>query len=168
MVDSFKYLPRLIALFYQSQTVEPPSDIPWTPLARPLNRARIALVTSAGLYHRPTQPPFDLHREQEEPTWGDPSFRRIPSHTPLGELGVSHLHINPEPMLQDINVVFPLQRLAELAEEGFIGSIATDGYSFMGYQGFPPDTRRWQEETAPQVAEALKADGVQGVLLTPA
>ncbi len=167
MVDSFKYLPRLIALFYQSQVVETPPSIPWTPFTLPLAQAKIALVTSAGIYHRPTQPPFDLQRELEQPAWGDPSFREIASDTPPEELGISHLHINPEPILKDINVVLPLQRMAELAEAGVIGGLAPTCYSFMGYQGFPPEPRRWQEEYAPQVAQALKSEGVQGVLLTP-
>lgn len=167
MVDSFKYLPRLIALFYQSQQVDTSPTVPWAPFSVPLSQAKIALVTSAGLYLQAVQPPFDLQREREQPAWGDPTFRPIPSATSPNEIGVSHLHINPAPILEDINVVFPLQRMADLAAQGYIGSLARTCFSVMGYQGFPPDTTVWRQQTAPQIARLLKAEGVHGALLTP-
>jgi hypothetical protein len=55
-----------------------------------------------------------------------------------------------------------------LVAERRIGGLGEQAYSFMGYQGFPPDTTAWQETYGPQVAEKLKAEGVACVLLTPA
>ena len=167
-VDSFKYLPRIIAAFYQTTEREPELPIPWTPLARPLSESKFGLVTSGGLYHRGAEPPFDVEREQAEPTWGDPSYRSIPVDIPQAELGASHLHINTEDVLADINILLPIRRFQELETEGVIGSLAERAYSYMGYQGYPPDASAWQETYAPQVAEMLKAEGVNCVLLTPA
>lgn len=80
-IDSFKYLPRIIAAFYQYQAAEHQLKlpIPWTPVPRPLAECKFGLVTSAGLYHQGVEPPFDLEREKQEPTWGDPTYRILPA-----------------------------------------------------------------------------------------
>jgi D-proline reductase (dithiol) PrdB len=166
-VDSFKFLPRLIAAVYEVTDRKPESPIPWTPLPRPLSECKFGLVTSGGLYHIGVDRPFDLEREVQEPTWGDPSFRKIPVDLPQAKLGVSHLHINAQWVQEDINVLLPIQRFKELVEEGWIGGLAQDAYSFMGYQGYPPDTHAWQFEYGPQVAENFKEEGVDCALLTP-
>lgn len=168
MVDSFKYLPRLISLFYQNQEIEKNPTIPWTPFPLPIKQARFTIITSAGIYLKDHQPSFDLQRELQEPTWGDPSFRIIPSSTEPEALAISHLHINPQYILTDINVVFPIQRMAQLAEKGKIGSLSQHCFSVMGYQGFPPNTTTWRTETAPQIIQILKAEGIDGAILTPA
>jgi D-proline reductase (dithiol) PrdB len=167
-VDSFKYLSRLVARYYKLSQVEPELPIPWTPLARPLDQCRFGLVTSAGLYHKGHEPPCDLDRERQEPTWGDPSFRTIPTDIRGEQLGASHLHINTRDVLEDINILLPIHRFQELVAEGRIGSLARDAYSFMGYQGFPADLSGWRDVYGPQVAERLSAEEVDCVLLTTA
>jgi hypothetical protein len=167
-VDSFKYLPRLLTAFYQTWEQEPELPIPWTPLRRPVTGCVFGLVTSAGLYHRPTASPFDVERERREPTWGDPTYRAIPAGIQHSELGVSHLHINADAVSQDINVLLPVHRFRELADLGEIGGLAHHAYSFMGFQGFPPDTTSWREVYGPEVAEGFAAMNVDCVLLTPA
>ena len=167
-VDSFQYLPRLIATFYQLTERHTELPIPWTPLSRPLAECRFGLITSAGLFHRGTQPPFDTGQEKEQPTWGDPSYRALPATIGPTEVGISHLHLNTRDILQDMNIVLPVNRFQELVTEGQIGGLAEQVYSFMGYQGFPPDTTEWQERYAPEVAEKLIAEGVDCLLITPA
>jgi D-proline reductase (dithiol) PrdB len=167
-VDSFKYLPRIIAAYYQMTECEPVLPIPWTPLSRPLGDCRFGLVTSGGLYHREVDPPFDLERERREPSWGDPTYRVLPSDIPQAQVGASHLHYSRQDVLQDLNILLPIQRFQELAAEGVIGGLAEHAYSFMGYQGFPPDTAAWQETYGPQVVERFTAEEVNCVLLTPA
>ena len=166
-VDSFEYLPRIIAAFYQATDREPKLPIPWTPLDRPLADSKFGLVTSGGLYDCGVDLPFDLARERREPTWGDPSYRVLHSGNRQADVGVSHLHYNPQDVLEDLNVLLPIQRFQELAAEGRVGGLAESSYSFMGYQGYPPDTTAWRETYGPQVAEALLAEGVHCVLLTP-
>ena len=60
-------------------------------------------------------------------------------------------------------MVFPIDRMRELARDGVIGSLADYHYSFMG-AGIDPYAL---EPTARQVAGRLKADGVDAVFLTP-
>ena len=63
---------------------------------------------------------------------------------------------------QDWNVVFPLDRLRELAEAGIIGSLADFHYSFMG----ATDPRR-MEPSGRRLASLLKDDHVDSALLVP-
>ncbi len=169
-VDSFKYLPRLIAMFYEHQAAQmpPPGPLPFTPLARPLSDSTLGLVTSGGLYLREAQRPFDLDRERAEPDWGDPTYRLIPSDVTQAELGASHLHYNTAGVLADMNVLLPVARCRELAQAGRIGALAPQQAAFMGYQGFPPDASAWRDRYGPEVAAQFKAAGVDGVLLVPA
>ena len=167
-VDSFKFLPRLIAMLYKADDREPGLPIPWTSHTKPISESVFGLVTSGGLYHKGVEEPFDLERERAEPTWGDPTFRTIPTDIPQSELGVSHLHINTKDVLEDINILIPINRFQELAQEGEIGGLAEHNYSFMGFQGYPQDTTAWEETYGPQVAEKFKEERVDCVLLTPA
>jgi hypothetical protein len=167
-VDSFRYVSRLIARYYKLSRVERELPIPWNPVNRPLSQSRFGLVTSGGLYHREHEPPFDLERERREPTWGDPSFRTLPVDISQEEVGVAHHHIHPNDLLQDMNILLPIQRFHELAQAGRIGGMADHAYSFMGYQGFPADLAGWKQVYGPQVTERLLAEGVDCVLLTSA
>jgi D-proline reductase (dithiol) PrdB len=131
------------------------ADRPWLRTA-PLGRCRVALVTTAGL-HRRGDRPFNVVPR--------PEYRVIPGDTPAGELVMSHVSVNFDRsgFYADLNVVFPIDRLADLAREGVIGSVAQFHYSFMG-AAWPP-TRF--EPSARELAGLLKKDRVDAVLLTP-
>lgn len=167
MIDSFKYIPPLLGFFYRNLEQEPIRPIPWTPLERPLESCKFGLVTSGGLFHKEVDPPFDLEREREEATWGDPTFRTIPADISQKELGVSNLHIDTKDVMSDMNILLPLQRFKDLVDEGRIGALASFAYSFMGYQGHPPNAEEWKSTYGPEVARNLKDQGVNCVLLTP-
>lgn len=124
----------------------------------PAARARVAMVTTAGAFLRGRQEPFALRRE------GDASFRVIPSDADRAEVGLSHLGYDTRRAEEDLDVVFPLRRLRELAAEGRIGSLAPRFASFMGYS---PDAAALQEN-ARKVAGLLQEDAVELVLLAPA
>ena len=106
-VDSFKYLPRLIAAFYQMTDRQPQLPIPWTPLTRPLPDCKFGLVTSGGLYHKGVEPPFDVAREKKEPTWGDPTYRTLPAEIRQAEVGASHLHLNTRDVWRTLTFYCP-------------------------------------------------------------
>jgi len=168
MIDSFKYLPRSIAHFYQTSAPEAVTDIPWTTLTKPLAECTFSLITTGGLYQKEIDAPFDMEREKLNPTWGDPTFREIPTDLKQEDLAASHLHINTEWVLDDINCLLPIHRFQELAQAGEIGSLAPMAYSFMGFQGLPHDTSEWENTYGPQVVTQLKKEKVDCVLLTPA
>jgi D-proline reductase (dithiol) PrdB len=128
---------------------------PWTPLRKPLAEARLALVTTAGLHVRGDRP-F---------SGGDQSFRVIPSTTPARDIVQSHASIgfDRSGLQQDLNVVFPVDRLQELVRQREIGSPGRRFFSFMGAQR---TYDRLLNDTGPAVAQMLREDGVDVVLLT--
>jgi D-proline reductase (dithiol) PrdB len=121
----------------------------------PLKERRIAIITTAGL-HRIDDERFNLV---------DVSYRVLPSDVKTGDLSMTHssVHFDRSGFREDVNLVYPIDRLKELAETGEIGSVANFHYSFMG-AGWPPEMI---EETAKQLANLLKEDGVNGVVLSP-
>jgi len=167
-VDSFRYLSPLIKRYYQLSQVRKELPIPFAPLRKPLPRCRFGLVTSGGLYHKGHERPFDEERERREPSWGDPGFRTLPVDMDPAEVGISHLHINAEDALADMNILLPIQRFKEIVAEGRVGSLARQAYSFMGYQGFPSDLSGWRGVHGPAVRDALLAEEVDCVLLSTA
>ena len=124
--------------------------------------ASIALLSSAGLYVAATQEPFDLDRERNEPTWGDPSHRVIPNDADV--LDMAHLHVNDADVRSDRNVALPLDVLAELVAQGIVGASSPNHVSVMGYQG---DLTDWRTRTAPEIVALLEAQGTDGVVLAP-
>src|SRR5215212_3424405 len=135
-------------------------ETPWTPLRRPLGQARVALVTTAGLHLRGDRRFITDHKVPDQ------SYRRLPSDTPTEEIMQSHTSIGFDRagIDRDLNVTYPVDRLRELQEQGKIGSLAESFYSFMGA------LRTWEvleQQTAPEVAELLRQDNVEVVLITP-
>jgi D-proline reductase (dithiol) PrdB len=167
-VDSFRYLSPLIKRYYQLNQVRKELPIPFTPLRKPLDQCRLALVTSGGLYHTRREPPFDQEGERRNPAWGDPSFRTLPVDMDLADVGVSHLHLNHDDILADPNILLPIRRFHELVAEGRVGRLGPHAYSFMGYQGFPCDLSGWKDTYGPAVRDRLLAEHVDCVLLTTA
>ncbi|HEY8173336.1 MAG TPA: glycine/sarcosine/betaine reductase selenoprotein B family protein [Dehalococcoidia bacterium] len=163
-VDSYKWLPPSLKVYTANMQVPPYDGVPWTPLAKPLRDARIALVTTAGINMRGIEPPFDYAAEQERPNWGDPTFRTLPRDLKQKQVQTGHLHINNADLEQDVNIALPVHRMLELEAAGEIGALADNHHSFMGYQ---PDTTEWRERYAPEAARRMKQESVDAVLLTP-
>lgn len=130
----------------------------WSPLRKPLSDARVALVSTGGV-HRADQAAFDLENPH-----GDWSYRIIPGDTPTRILRFSHSHYNHSDADQDPNCMFPLDRLRELAEQGYVGAVSPVHFGLMGFQ---PDPTHLLRETAPVVARCLVDAGVDVVVLSP-
>ncbi len=153
-------LPVLSALAARGWKRERTGEIPWSPARVPLPEARIALVTSAGV-HLKDDSPFDM----ENPD-GDASCRVIPGDASLRDLTITHDYYDHRAADRDLNCVFPLERLRELARTGRIGRVAPRHIGTMGHI-LGPEERRLVAETAPAIARLLVADGVDYVLATP-
>jgi D-proline reductase (dithiol) PrdB len=135
-----------------------PEDMPWTPYKGRPSEQTIALVTTGGLYLKDQQPPFDT-----ESIHGDPGFREIPRTVRQEEIGIAHAHFDHSLAEQDINIIFPIQRLIELEEEGVVGKLADTHYSF----SYVNDVEPLVTETAPEVIRRLESEGVDVLLLVP-
>ena len=131
-------------------------ETPWV-TGPALSRRRVAIISTAGL-HRRDDRLFTVGRG----TIGE--YRVIPGDTEANDLVMSHISTNYDRsgFQKDWNVVFPLDRLNELAEQGVIGSVADYHYSFMGATA--PEL---METAARTLAGLLKRDNVTAVLLVP-
>jgi hypothetical protein len=95
---------------------------------------------------------------------GEPSnFREIPKTVRQADIGVAHAHYDHGLAEQDINIVFPIERLVELENEGIIGKLADTHYSF----SYVNDAVSLVEETVPKFISRIKAAGVDALLLVP-
>jgi len=131
-------------------------DVPWTVYRGKPSEQAIALITSGGLYLKGSQPPFDTTSIH-----GDPSFREIPKTARQEDFGIAHAHYDHSLAEQDINVIFPLQRLIELEREKAIGKGADTHYSF----SYVNDIVTLLTESVPQLLQKLKAAAVNILLL---
>ena len=129
---------------------------PWTPLSKPLSKAKVALVSTAGFHLREDRP-FE---------GGDTSYRVIPRATNPANIIQSHTSIGFDrtETFRDINITYPVDRLEELVTRGKIGSLSDNYYSFMGALS---DVSQLIEHFGPKLARDLKNDGVDVVLLVP-
>jgi D-proline reductase (dithiol) PrdB len=126
---------------------------PWTP-GPAMKDARVALISTAGLSRRGDRP-FSFDADD---------YRVIPGSTPAKDIVMSHISSNFDRsgFQQDFNIVFPLERLREMAEAGEIGSVAEAHYSFMG--ATHPDQL---EKTARHLSGLLRQDNVTAAVLVP-
>ena len=154
-------LPALVNLWSRHSKFVEFYSSPWTPLTKATHQCRLSLVTTGGV-HLMSQHPFDMM----DPA-GDPTFRRIPAGTSPKDLGITHDYYDHTDADRDINVVFPVERVLELKNMGEIGDVNHRHFSFMGHIK-NPHISTLLNDTAPRVASALKTDGVDIAILTPA
>ncbi len=122
---------------------------------RALNEARVAVVTSAALHH-PEDDAFEA---------ADTSFRKLDATRRDVQLGHWSPNFDRSGFAADINVVWPIDRLNELAADGTIGSVASVHLAFAGNQDETMSSIRL--DSGPAAAQVLRDDEVDVVLLTP-
>jgi D-proline reductase (dithiol) PrdB len=137
-----------------SKECEPFESAPFV-AGPPLSERRVAIVTTAGLHQRADQN-FALR---------DLSYRIIPGDVDAADLVMTHSSVNYDRtgFQQDVNVVFPIDRLRALQDAGEIGQIADFHYALNGAGWLPHEI----EPTAREIAGLLKEDGVNAALLVP-
>jgi len=133
---------------------------PCSPLTKPLSQAKVALITTAGLYQE-GQTKFDSSIKL-----GDPSFREISGDVLTQNLKEGHRSsaFDHRGVEDDKNLVLPLDRFREMVAAKEIGSLNHRHFSFMGSIIGPGDLIN---KTAPEVANLLKLDQVDIAFLTP-
>ncbi|GCE12832.1 glycine/sarcosine/betaine reductase selenoprotein B family protein [Tengunoibacter tsumagoiensis] len=128
--------------------------IPYTPRNREVKESTFALITTAGVHLR-EQEPFN--------TDGDNSWRLIPGDVQSEQLMVTHEHYDHRDADQDINCIFPIDRLRELAAEGIIAGVSD---KHLGFMGFSQNFRDLYERAAPEMAKIIVRSKADGVILT--
>ncbi len=126
--------------------------IPYTPRFRELKQSIFALVSTTGVHLRNQEPYIE-----DDNTW-----RLIPGDVQTDELMITHDHYDHHDADQDINCVFPIDRLRELAAEGIIGGVNNKHLGF----GFTQNLRDLYERAAPEMAKEILHSKADGVILT--
>lgn len=165
-VDPWRFTGSFLRQVISAAIPEQPAhgSIPWTPLAKPLAAAKVALLSSAGLSMK-GDVPFDMDMERTNPLRGDPSWRMLRADASSASIDANHLHINTSYILKDLNVALPVDRLRELFRDRIVGAVAETHYSIMGYQG--SDTSTLEHGSAPEIATRMRSEEVDLALLAP-
>ena len=134
----------------------PPPDFETTVFTTPvpLSEATVAIVTTASLHHP----------DQDDFAPMDTSYRVLDGSRRDYVIGHWSPNFDDVGFAYDMNTVFPLDRLDELAQQGVIGRVSD---VHMAYAGNQFDLATIKLDTGPAGATWLKEQGVDVVLLTP-
>ena len=121
---------------------------------KPLSEATVAIVTSASLHHP----------DDDDFAPGDSGYRVLSSDRRDYMMGHWSPNFDTTGFAVDINTVFPIDRLDELAAQGVIGAVASEHLSYAGNQF---DLSAVRLDSGPAGAKRLAAQGVDVVILTP-
>lgn len=147
-------------------------DSPFTPLRKPLAKSRVALFTSSGHFVAGDDPePFGVKEMTQVDAMAriddflreEPVLSVIPRDTPLEQLRVRHGGYDIRSAQADPNVSFPLALMRAFAQEGRIGELAANAYSFVGACAQTPLIKR----TGPKWVERLQAEAIEAAVLVP-
>jgi D-proline reductase (dithiol) PrdB len=128
-------------------------DVPFTPLPKPLSKSRVGLVTTAGRIKDAGAIGLGRFVREMYADPADPPPQRLFTDDLFWDKTATHTG--------DVESFLPLNRLAEFAASGRIGSASPRFY------GAPTDysQRRTVEQTAPQILAWCREDGLDAVLL---
>ncbi len=119
------------------------------------------------VHHSPRGLRWCLPQGQVAFHWNDDTgIRHIPTDQPASDVRVTHFAYDLEPARSDPNIVFPVDRLNEMAANGIIGGLTPEALACMGgiYSA-----RRAEEELAPAIVDAVAQmpTDIDLVLLVP-
>jgi hypothetical protein len=141
-------------------------DGPFTAPERPLAELAVTIIGAGGIYVD-SDDPLDGETQDEatarikEYLREAPTLSRIPGDTPTDQIGVRHPGYDVRGARRDVNAVFPIETLRDLAVDGTIGGVAETHYGFVG----ACSQLELRNEVAPRWAEELRSEEVDVCLL---
>jgi D-proline reductase (dithiol) PrdB len=145
---------------YPGSMIRKAERVPLARLAKPLSECHLTLVSSCGVHLKSDRPMDVCH------PLGDFTFRHVPSNARADELVIHQLKYPHDDADRDINVIFPIERLQELVDEGVIGGVTRNFFSFIGYN---MDPGRFEATVAENIAHQVVAEEhADAALLCPA
>ncbi len=131
---------------------------PLTRLGKPLQACTVSLLTSGGV-SRSCALPFDAFARN------DHRLDAIDPNADAGDFQIHDSYYDHRDADADINCVFPLDRLRELAGDGTIGAVAPRLWS--GFMGRIYNRSKVIQESAPAFAQMLRDDEVDLLVAAP-
>lgn len=126
-------------------------------LALPLKDTSVAIVTAAGIFHRPTTEPFAV-----APGRGDPTFRQLPIDADRRDLSITPGRFDLRAAEIDLDVVYPLQAVRRSHARGVIGGVCATALSLHGHI---PEPEPLLSRTAPDAARRIKSLGAGAAIV---
>jgi hypothetical protein len=127
--------------------------VPFTPFQGKLEELSVCLVSTAAVRTK-DDTPFD--------TEGDTTWRVIPGEADAADLRYDDTHYDHGCVDRDMNCVFPIDRLRELAAERRIGGLTARHFSL----GYSQALRDLREKTIPALVREVDRERPGAVLLT--
>ena len=154
------YIQRITATYkalgYEQYQWHTRADMaPFHRLDKPISQCKVGLIATGGIY-KAGQIAFHFK--------DDTSYRAIPSDAETSKLRATHFAYDLTGAREDINVVFPIEGLRTLADEGFIGSLADNLFTCMG--GIYSQ-RAVTDDLAPPLVQRCLDEEIDVVLLVP-
>ena len=144
---------------YPGSMISNSDAVPLALLEKPLSECRLSFVSTSGV-----QPKTSLPFDTVHPV-GDYTFRRVPSDSRTEDLEIHQLKYPTSGAREDLNVIFPIERLQEFVQEGVIGGLTENFYTFIGYN---MDPVRLQNTLAKNLAAAIAEEKPDAVIAAPA
>lgn len=162
-MESIRYVDALNE-FYSSQGFVPyrwtvNESAPLQRLAKPLSECTVALLVSGGISHC-AAPAFDPYSRN------DHRVDCIDHEVSSSDFQIHDSYYDHSDAEEDINCVFPLDRLREMAADGEIGAVAKHFWS--GFMGRIYNRTQLIEESAPAFVDKLEEDHVDVLVAVPA
>lgn len=132
---------------------------PLTRINKPLQQCRVSMLTSGGVSHC-SKPSFDPDARN------DHRLDDVENNVGSSDFEINDSYYNHADADRDINCIFPIDRLREMAEAGEIGSVAPRFWS--GFMGRIYNRTKVIEESAPAFVEKLREDAVDILVTAPA
>lgn len=144
---------------YPGSMISKEDYVPLASLKKPLSESKLTFVSSAGVQPIGTMPFDTVHPV------GDYTYRKVPADSKPENLEIHQLKYPTVGANEDLNVIFPIERLQELANEGIIGGLTDNFFTFIGYNMDPGQLER---KLAEDIADAVVKDHADIALLCPA
>ncbi|UOR10838.1 glycine/sarcosine/betaine reductase selenoprotein B family protein [Halobacillus amylolyticus] len=144
---------------YPGSMITKQDNVKLASLYKPLSESKLTFVSSAGVQPIGTMPFDTVHPV------GDYTYRKVPSGSKPEDLEIHQLKYPTVGANEDLNVIFPIERLQELSNEGKIGGLTENFFTFIGYN-MDPD--QLEQKLAEDIADAVVKDDADLALLCPA
>jgi len=130
---------------------------PWTPFNKKLCDCRVAMLGGGGIS-------LKCQERYKPMSLNDISYREIPGDTEPGDLVVSSAYMRHEDTDKDINNLFPIELIRNMARDGYIKDVSPINFICGVGRILEPELTTFMTGVIPEIVGKLKEAKVDIVL----